>query len=113
MIVVISQAWARDADAHADAYVHLSEGFATFFADHPRYRGRLLVRDSADGTHFTHLRFFDDLAAYEECTQRPGYVAHTELMYEHLAPYEGYPRQLADVVLADGQVAEGLGLTQR
>ncbi len=105
MIVVISQAWTRDADGHADAYVALSEGFATFFADHPGYHGRVLVRGTEDPTHFTHLRFFDTLASYEECTRRDGYVTHTEHMYEHLAPYDGYPREIVEVALADGPLA--------
>lgn len=105
MIVVVSQAWTRDDAEHADAYVRLSEAFAQFFADHPGYHGRLLVRGTEDRTHFTHLRFFDDLAAYDECTRREGYVAHTERMYEHLAPYDGYPREIVEVALADGALA--------
>ncbi len=109
MIVVISQAWTRDAKDHAQAYIELSGGFAAFFGDHPRYRGRLLVRGTEDRTHFTHLRFFDDLDAYEECTRRDGYVAHTERMYEHLAPYDHYPREIVEVALADGALAALLG----
>ena len=50
-------------------------------------------------THFTHLRWFDSIDSYEECTRAEGYVAHTELMYEHLRPYDSYPREYAEVVL--------------
>ena len=101
MIVVISQAWTKPEPEHVDAYVRLSGEFAQFFADHPGFRGRQLVRGQEDPTHFTHLRWFDSVESYEECTQRDGYVEHTVAMYEHLRPYDSYPREFADVVIED------------
>lgn len=99
MIVVISQAWTKPGEEHAEAYVRLNEQFGRFFADHPGFRGRQLVRGAEDPTHFTHLRWFDRLESYEECTRRDGYVAHTEAMYEHLRPYDSYPREIVEVVI--------------
>ncbi|WP_300678085.1 antibiotic biosynthesis monooxygenase [Nocardioides sp.] len=104
MIVVASQAWSRPSEEHAQAYIALSGEFARFFEAHPGYRGRRLVRSTEDPWHFTHLRYFDTLADYEECTAAPGYVAHTEAMYAHLQPYDasrGYPREVLEVVLDD------------
>lgn len=99
MIVVISQAWTKPGEEHAEAYIALNGEFGRFFADHPGFRGRRLVRGVEDRTHFTHLRWFDSIESYEECTRAEGYVAHTEVMYEHLRPYDSYPREYADVVL--------------
>ncbi|WP_372734378.1 antibiotic biosynthesis monooxygenase [Nocardioides sp.] len=102
MITVISQAWTKegdDAEAHAQAYIALNGEFGRFFRDHPGFRGRRLVRGVEDPTHFTHLRWFDSIESYEECTRHPDYVAHTERMYEHLRPYDSYPREYAEVVL--------------
>jgi len=99
MIVVVSQAWTKPGEEHAQAYVSLSREFGRFFQDHPGFRGRRLMRGLEDPTHFTHLRFFDTVEAYEECTRHPEYVAHTEAMYEHLRPYDSYPREYLEVVL--------------
>ncbi|MET7401142.1 antibiotic biosynthesis monooxygenase [Dactylosporangium sp. NPDC005572] len=101
MHVVISQAWTKDAGGHADAYVALSVRFAAFFAGQPGFRGRWLVRDVEDPTHFTHIRMFDTVGSYEAATRTPGYVEHTEAMYEHLRPYDTYPRTIGEVVLED------------
>ncbi|MFC6152388.1 antibiotic biosynthesis monooxygenase family protein [Nocardioides yefusunii] len=98
MIVVISQAWTKPEEAHVHAYVQLNEEFGQFFRDHPGFRGRQLVRGTEDPTHFTHLRWFDTLEDYEECTRQQGYVEHTVKMYEHLVPYESYPREIVEVV---------------
>lgn len=99
MIVVISQAWTKPGEQHAEAYLALSEEFGRFWADHPGFRGRQLVRGVEDRNHFTHLRWFDSIASYEECTRASDYVAHTEAMYEHLQPYDSYPREYAELVL--------------
>lgn len=107
MIVVVSQAWTKDEGASADAYVELSGEYARFFDDHPGFRRRLLVRSLEDRTHFTNLRFFDSVEDYEECTRRDGYVEHTERMYEHLKPYESYPREYLEVVLDNGRADGG------
>lgn len=106
MILVISQAWTKPGDDHAAGYIALSEEFGRFWADHPGFRGRQLVRGVEDPTHFTHLRWFDSIASYEECTQSPGYVDHTVAMYEHLQPYDSHPREYADVVLEQAPGAD-------
>ena len=105
MIVVVSQAWTKDgpdAEEHAQAYISFSEEFGKFFDDHPGFHRRLLIRGTEDRTHFTNLRFFDKVSDYEECTQRDGYVDHTKKMYEHMKPYDGYPREYLEVVLDTG-----------
>jgi antibiotic biosynthesis monooxygenase (ABM) superfamily enzyme len=99
VIVVVSQAWTQPGEEHAQAYVALSEEFGVCFRGHPGYRGRRLVRGLEDRTHFTHLRFFDSVDSYEECTRHPDYQAHLLAMYEHLQPYESYPREYLEVVL--------------
>ena len=102
MIVVISQAWTRPGGEHAAEYIRLSEEFGRFFDDHPGFHRRLLVRGIENENHFINLRFFDRVEDYEDCTRRTGYVAHTELMYSHLEPYDGYPREYVQVVLDTG-----------
>ena len=102
MILVVSQAWTKDGDdaeEHAQGYISLNEEFGRFFRDHPGFRGRRLVRGVEDRTHFTHLRWFDSIESYEECTRHAEYVGHTELMYEHLRPYDSYPREYLEVVI--------------
>ncbi|MBM9459169.1 antibiotic biosynthesis monooxygenase [Nocardioides sp. zg-536] len=99
MIVVVSQAWTKPSEEHAAAYVALSEEFGRFFRTQPGFRGRRLLRGVENPWHFTHLRWFDSVEAYEACTTAEGYVAHTEAMYEHLQPYESYPREYLEVVL--------------
>ena len=34
--------------------------------------------------------------------ERDGYVAYTEVMYEHLRHYDGYPREFVDIVMDTG-----------
>lgn len=101
MIAVVSQAWTLDDGAHADAYVALSAAFLPFHRDSPGFRGRRLIRGLEDRTHFTNLRFFDDLASYQAMTERPGYQEHLAKMAVHLKPYTTYPRELLEVVLDD------------
>lgn len=99
MIVVVSQARTKPGEEHARGYIALNAEFGRFFRDHPGFRGRRLVRGLEDPQHFTHLRFFDTVESYEECTSAEGYVAHTEAMYQHLEPYDSYPREYLEVVL--------------
>ena len=99
MIIVVSQARTKPGEQHASAYIELNQEFGRFFRDHPGFRGRRLVRGIEDPQHFTHLRWFDSIESYEECTRAAGYVQHTELMYEHLEPYDSYPREYLEVVL--------------
>ncbi|MBD3926753.1 hypothetical protein IEZ26_19190 [Nocardioides cavernae] len=98
-VVVVSQAWTREGEEHARVYIELSGEFGRFFRDHPGYRGRQLVRGVEDPTHFTHLRFFDSVDSYEECTRAAGYQDHLMAMYKHLRPYDSYPREYLEVVL--------------
>ncbi|WP_370614811.1 antibiotic biosynthesis monooxygenase family protein [Mumia sp. Pv 4-285] len=99
MIVVVSQAWTKPGEEHADAYIALSEKFGVLFRDHSGFRGRRLIRGVEDRTHFTHLRFFDSVEDYDACTQAPDYGDHLVAMYEHLQPYDSYPREFMEVVI--------------
>lgn len=102
MHVVVSQAWSKDDGAGADGYVAAYEDFLAFHEAQPGFRGRRLIRGVEDRTHFTNLRFFDSLADYEAMTQREGYQDHLMAMYEHLKPYDTYPREFMEVVVSDG-----------
>ena len=44
-------------------------------------------------------RYFESVADYEACTQDPDYQDHLVAMYEHLKPYDSYPREYLEVVL--------------
>jgi heme-degrading monooxygenase HmoA len=101
MYVVVSQAWSKD-DAAAAGYVAAYEDFLAFHEQSPGFLGRRLIRGVEDRTHFTNLRFFERLEDYEAMTQREGYQDHLMAMYEHLKPYESYPREFMEVVVADG-----------
>lgn len=101
MIVVVSQAWTKDEGEHADGYITLSAAFLDFHRQEPGFRGRRLVRGVEDRTHFTNLRFFDSVESYTRMTEREGYQEHLAAMYEHLKPYDSYPREFMEVVLSD------------
>src|SRR5690242_1611423 len=104
MILVVSQAWAKDADASADAYVEQSRTFLEFMKSHPGFRSRKLVRSLDDPTHFTNLRYFDSVDAYQAMTRHPDYAKYIAALSEHLdlAKYEGQvPREFMQVVLDD------------
>ena len=101
MIVVVSQAWTLDANEHADAYIALSSEFLAFMRQHAGFISRRLIRGVEDRTHFTNLRTFASLQAYEELTQMPGYAEHIMKMGAHLKPYSTYPREFMEIVLED------------
>jgi hypothetical protein len=111
VIVVVSQAWTKDTEEDAQAYIRFSEEFGKFFEDHPGFHRRLLIRGIEDRSHFTNLRFFDKVEDYEECTRREGYVEHTQKMYAHMKPYDGYPREYLEVVLDTGPISGGSAAT--
>ncbi len=100
VIAVISHAWTSDADSAADGYVSGIERFGEFHERQPGFRGRVLVRSQSDDTHFTNIRFFDDVSAYEAMIHVPGYADHINGLAEHLRPHEGAPgKDYADVVV--------------
>ena len=101
MIVVVSQAWTLDETEHADAYIQRSAEFLGLLQQQPGFRERRLLRGVEDRTHFTNLRVFDSLAAYEELIKRPGYAEHIMEMGAHLKPYDTYPREFMEVILHD------------
>ena len=101
MIVVVSQAWTLDETEHADAYIRLSAEFLEFLQQQPGFRERRLLRGVEDRTHFTNLRFFDSLQAYEELILRPGYAERINALGAHLKPYDSYPREFMEVILHD------------
>ena len=104
MIIVVSQAWTKDAGASADAYVEQSRVFLDFMKACPGFRARKLIRGVDDPTHFTNLRWFDDVAAYTAMTQHPDYQKQIAALTEHIdvSKYEGRPaREFMQIVLDD------------
>ena len=101
MIVVVSQAWSKDEHEHADGYIAASRAFLDFHLATPGFLGRRLIRGVEDRTHFTNLRFFDSVESYERMTQREGYMDYLGAMFEFLRPYDTYPREFMEVVIAD------------
>lgn len=100
-VLVVSQAWALDDGFHADEYLRLQALFLDFMRQHPGFRGRQILRSLEDRTHFTHIRHFDSVAAYEELTQFPGYHERIAEMGQHLRPVQSYPREYLEVVVDD------------
>ena len=114
MIVVVSQAWTKPGEEHAQGYIALNREFGRFFGDHPGFRGRRLVRGVEDPTHFTHLRYFDSVESYEECTRRGRATSSTRCaMYEHLRPYDSYPREYLEVVIDEDRATRSEHLRPR
>ena len=103
-VLVVSQAYAIDEGFHADEYLRLQGLFLDFMRQHPGFRGRQILRSLEDRTHFTHIRHFDSIAAYEELTRYPGYRERIDEMGKHLRPYQSYPREYFEVV--DDDLAE-------
>ncbi len=104
MIIVVSQAFTKDAGASADAYIEQSRAFLELMKAAPGFRGRKLVRSVDDPTHFTHLRFFESVDAYTALTQHPDYQAQIQKLTEHIdvSKYQGKsPRELMHVILDD------------
>jgi len=101
MIVVVSQAWSKDEHEQADGYIAASRAFLDFHLSQPGFLGRRLIRGVEDRTHFTNLRFFESVESYEAMTQREGYMDHIGAMFEFLKPYDTYPREFMEVVIAD------------
>ena len=104
MILVVSQAWAKDAGASADAYVEQSRAFLEFMKAHPGFRARKLVRSLDDPTHFTNLRWFDSVDAYHAMTRHSDYAQQIAALSQHLdlAKYEGQvSREFMQIVLDD------------
>ena len=102
MIAIVSQAWTLDAGAEADAYVEGWRGFLGVLESVPGYRGRVLLRDTDDPTHFTNIRYFDRAEDYDTLIHRDGYREHIEALGAHLDLETPPVKQVADVVLADG-----------
>ena len=101
MHVVVSQAWSKDDGEAAAGYIAAYEDFLAFHEAQPGFLGRRLIRGVEDRTHFTNLRFFDSVESYTRMTEREGYQEHLAAMYEHLKPYDSYPREFMEVVLSD------------
>jgi hypothetical protein len=104
MIIVVSQAWTKDEHASANAYLEQSRGFLEFMKAIPGFRGRKLIRGLEDKTHFTNLRWFDDVAAYEAMTQHPDYQKQISALSVHLdlSKYAERPgREFMEIVLDD------------
>jgi quinol monooxygenase YgiN len=104
MIIVVSQAWAKDAAASADAYIEQSRVFSEFMKQHPGFRARTLVRSLDDPTHFTNLRWFDSVDAYDAMTRHPDYARQVDALsrYLDLSKYDGQnTREFMQIVLDD------------
>ena len=102
MQLVVSQAWTKDADGHADGYIATSAAFHDWLAACEGFVRRELVRGVEDRTHFINLRWWESIDDYLAITELPEYQAHLRELASHLdlAKYEehGYPREFLDVV---------------
>ncbi len=104
MIIVVSQAWTKDAAESAAAYIEQSRIFLAFMRQHAGFHQRKLIQGVEDPTHFTNLRWFDDVAAYESMTQHPDYQRQVEALTKHIdiSKYKDRPgREFMQVVLDD------------
>ena len=104
MIIVVSQAWAKDAAASADAYIEQSRVFLDFMKRQAGFRSRKLVRSLDDATHFTNLRWFDSVDAYHAMTRHPDYACQIDALskYLDLSKYDGKnTREFMQIVLDD------------
>ena len=104
MIIVVSQAWAKDAAASADAYIEQSRVFLDFMKRQPGFRSRKLVRSLDDATHFTNLRWFDSVDAYHAMTRHPDYARQIDALSTYLdrSKYDGKnTREFMQIVLDD------------
>jgi len=104
MIIVVSQAWTKDAGASADAYIEQSRIFLAFMQLHPGFHQRTLIRGVEDPTHFTNLRWFDDIAAYEAMTSHPDYQKQITALtqYVDISKYKDrVGREYMQIVLDD------------
>jgi hypothetical protein len=102
MIAVVSQAFTADSGAAARGYLSGLEAFGEFHEAQPGFRGRLVIRSLTDDTHFTNIRFFDEVSDYEAMIRREGYAEHINGLAQHLRPHEDAPgKDYAEVVLED------------
>jgi heme-degrading monooxygenase HmoA len=104
MIIVVSQAWAKDAAASADGYIEQSRVFLDFMKRQPGFRSRKLTRSLDDATHFTNLRWFDSVDAYHAMTRHPDYARQIDALskYLDLSKYDGKnTREFMQIVLDD------------
>ncbi len=102
MIAVVSQAFTADSGAAARGYLAGLEAFGEFHEAQPGFRGRVVIRSRSDDTHFTNIRFFEEVADYEAMIGREGYAQHINGLAEHLRPHEDAPgKYYADVVISD------------
>jgi heme-degrading monooxygenase HmoA len=101
--VVISQAWLKPGEEHAQAYIAKATAFDDDLRGRPGFVQRLLTRGVEDPTHIVHIREWASVDDYLRMTQDPDYQAHIESLSEHVdvARYgDGYPREFVDVVVA-------------
>jgi hypothetical protein len=104
MIVVVSQAWTKDPEASARGYIEQSRAFLDFMRKHAGFHARKLIRGLDDPTHFTNLRWFDSVDAYQAMTEHADYQAQIRALSQHLdlSKYEGRSaREFMHVVLDD------------
>ena len=84
MILILSNAWTLDDGPHADAYIAITDEFGAFHATQPGFRGRRLVRDRAEPTHFINLRWWDRAEDYATMIQDPAYAGWIARLSEHV-----------------------------
>lgn len=106
MILVLSHAWTLDDSDHADAYAEITDEFGSFHMAQRGFRGRRLVRDTLDRTHFINLRWWDRIEDYETMIQDPAYPAWIARLSEHVEPRS--PEKLVmSVVVEHGDPTPG------
>lgn len=103
MQLVMSQAWTKDAEGEADAYVAASRAFDAWLHQREGFLRRELVRGVEDRTHFVNLRWWRSIDDYLAITEREDYQAHLAELASHLDldryREHGYPREFLDVVV--------------
>ncbi len=104
MIIVVSQAWTLDAEASAAGYIEQSRTFLAFMRHHAGFKQRKLIRGLDDPTHFTHLRWFDEVRSYETMISHPDHPKQIAALTQYIdtSKYKDHRgREYMHIVLDD------------
>ncbi len=107
MHLVLSHAWTLDEGEHLDAYVRITDEFEAFHRAQRGFRGRRLVRDTADPRHFVNLRWWDHADDYAAMVADPDYPGWIARLSEHVEARD--PQKVTYVVELDHPDPAGPG----